>query len=115
MPLEDYFDFLAPDDIRLKGHRIGIETILFDYLDGLTPEEIVLRYRTLSLKEVYTTIAFYWHNQSEIDAYLQAAEEHAARMRREQELNPPPVVKRLRELAEARRAASLGEYSPVSA
>ena len=26
MQLEDYFDFLAPDDIRIKGHRIGIET-----------------------------------------------------------------------------------------
>jgi len=33
MKLEDYFDFLAPNDIRLKGHRIGIETILFDYLE----------------------------------------------------------------------------------
>jgi hypothetical protein len=28
MQLEDYFDFLAPDDIRLKGTRVGIETIL---------------------------------------------------------------------------------------
>jgi hypothetical protein len=23
MQLEDYFDFLSPDDIRIKGHRIG--------------------------------------------------------------------------------------------
>ena len=28
MHLEDYFNFLAPNDIRLRGHRIGIETIL---------------------------------------------------------------------------------------
>jgi len=26
--LRDYFDFLAPDDIRLKGHRIGIDDAL---------------------------------------------------------------------------------------
>ncbi len=32
MRLEDYFDVLAPNDIRLRGHRIGIETILSDYL-----------------------------------------------------------------------------------
>jgi hypothetical protein len=32
MQLEDYFNFLAPDDTRLKGTRIGIETILFDPL-----------------------------------------------------------------------------------
>ncbi|OGO42018.1 MAG: hypothetical protein A2Z04_00390 [Chloroflexi bacterium RBG_16_57_9] len=107
MQLEDYFDFLAPNDIRLKGHRIGIETILFDYLDGLMPEELVFRYPTLSLEEVYATITYYWRNQNEIDAYLHAAEEHEARMRHEQELNPPPVVKRLRELAKARRAVTL--------
>jgi hypothetical protein len=28
MLLEDYFDFLRPDDIRVKGTRVGIETIL---------------------------------------------------------------------------------------
>lgn len=28
MQLEDYFDFQRPDDIRLKGTRVGIETIL---------------------------------------------------------------------------------------
>jgi len=27
MELESYFDFLREDDIRLKGTRIGIETI----------------------------------------------------------------------------------------
>jgi hypothetical protein len=26
MELNQYFDFLAADDIRIKGHRIGIET-----------------------------------------------------------------------------------------
>jgi hypothetical protein len=32
MILEDYFDFLAPNDIRVKGTRVGIETILSDYV-----------------------------------------------------------------------------------
>ncbi len=31
MQLEDYFDFLAPNDIRIKGHRIGIETVVYEY------------------------------------------------------------------------------------
>ncbi len=56
MQLEDYFDFLAPNDIRVKGTRVGIETILWDYLDlGLFPEQIAARYRTLSLEQVYAT------------------------------------------------------------
>lgn len=32
MQLEDYFDFLAPNDIRIKGHRIGIEDVLYEYI-----------------------------------------------------------------------------------
>lgn len=38
--LENYFDFLSKDDIRLKGSRIGIETILGHYLAGVSPELI---------------------------------------------------------------------------
>jgi uncharacterized protein (DUF433 family) len=102
MNMEDYFDYRSANDIRLKGHRIGIETILFDYLDGLTPEEIALRYPTLSLEEVYVTIAYYWRNQGELDAYLREVEAHEARMIQEQELNPSPAVKRLHQLIQAR-------------
>lgn len=115
MQLEDYFDFQAPNDIRLKGHRIGIETILFHYLDGMTAEEIALRYPTLSMEQVYATITYYWRNQAQVDAYLQAAEEHETRMRREQELNPPPAVKRLREVMQARYTASRTESNLASA
>ena len=44
MQLEDYFDFLAPDDIRIKGHRIGIEFVLYEYIyHGQTPEELARR------------------------------------------------------------------------
>ncbi len=32
MRLEDYFDFLGPDDIRLKGSRVGIESVLYEYI-----------------------------------------------------------------------------------
>ena len=50
MLLENYFDFLADDDIRIKGHRIGIETILYEYLfRALTAEEIANIYTSLTL------------------------------------------------------------------
>ena len=32
MQLEDYFIFLATNNIRLKDTRIGIETVLYDYI-----------------------------------------------------------------------------------
>ena len=71
MKLEDYFDFLAPNDIRVKGTRVGIETILSDYLDlGLFPEQIAARYRTLSLEQVYATLTYYWRNREQVEGYL---------------------------------------------
>lgn len=39
MQLEEYFNFLTPNDIRLNGTRIGIETILYEYIyRDRTPE-----------------------------------------------------------------------------
>ena len=59
MQLEDYFDFQAPLDIRVKGTRVGIETILWDYLElGLFAEQIATRYPTLSLEQVYATLTY---------------------------------------------------------
>ena len=105
--LEDYFDILAPNDIRLKGHRIGIEIILFDYLwQGLSAEEIALRYPTLSLEQIHATLAYYWRYQSEMDAYLRAAAEHEERMIHEQERRPSPAAKRLYQIIQQRYSAA---------
>ena len=51
MELESYFDFLSPEEIRIKGTRIGIETVLEDYLEGASPEEIRVRYHPLTLSK----------------------------------------------------------------
>jgi uncharacterized protein (DUF433 family) len=103
MQLEDYFTFLDPNDIRIKGTRVGIETILSDYLDlGLFPEAIALRYPTVSLESVYATITYYWHNKDRIDAYLKDWNEYGERMRYEQELNPSPAYQRLRAMIRER-------------
>ena len=56
MELKSYFDFQSPEDIRIKGTRIGIEIVLDDYLEGASPEEIAARYRYLTLDQVYATI-----------------------------------------------------------
>lgn len=112
MKLEEYFDFLSAHDIRLKGHRIGIETILLDYLElGLFPEDIVLRYPGLTLEQVYATITYYYRNQAKIDAYLREHKEYTERAYREQELNPSPAAKRLRELISRRQEIGYADLS----
>ncbi|MEQ9486124.1 MAG: hypothetical protein RIG27_28120 [Coleofasciculus sp. F4-SAH-05] len=49
MKIEDYFDFLTANDIRIKGSRIGIETILHEYMyRRQTPEAIAQIYPHLT-------------------------------------------------------------------
>lgn len=101
--LDSYFEILAPLDIRVKGTRVGIETILADYLElGLSAEEVAGRYPTLTLEQVYATLTYYWRHRARVDAYLYAVREEIARQRREQELHPSPGILRLRELARQR-------------
>ncbi len=124
MQLEDYFNFLAPNDIRIKGSRIGIETVLYDYIHrGMTPEEIDARYWSITLEQVYATILYYLHNKEAVGQYLADWIEFGRRMREEQEKNPDPVILRLRALREKygkdtarilaqQRAAAFAEPSP---
>lgn len=107
MNLEDYFDFLAPDDIRISGTRIGIESILYQYIHrAQSPEDIATQFHTVSLEQVYATILYYLHNRDQVDHYLADWLEFARHARTEQERNPPPVVQRLRQLKAAQQPAS---------
>ncbi len=99
--LEDYFEFLSDDDIRIKGHRIGIDDVIDYYLQGYSPEQILAELPSLNLEKIHATITYYLHNRAEVDAYM--ARLAAWRSQRYQESlarEPAPVVKRLR----ARRA-----------
>ncbi len=97
MQLEDYFDFLADDDIRLRHTRGGIETILYEYIHrDQTPEVIQQRFPSLTLEQIYATILYYLHNREQVSAYLADWLEWGQRMREEQHRNPPPFVTRLR-------------------
>ncbi|MEA5477511.1 DUF433 domain-containing protein [Pseudanabaena galeata UHCC 0370] len=70
MLLEDYFDFLSPDDIRIKGHRIGIQDVIKYYLSGYSPEEILEELPSLNLEKIYAVITYYWRNRAQVDEYM---------------------------------------------
>jgi uncharacterized protein (DUF433 family) len=98
MSREEYFDYLSPEDIRIKGTRVGIETVVYAFQDGLSPEEIVQEYPSLNLEQVYATIAYYLRHKSEVDNYIARLEKWAEERQREREIDVPPVVQRLRTL-----------------
>jgi len=109
--MESYFDFLGPDDIRIKGTRVGIETVLDDYLGGASPEEIAARYRTLTLEQTYATITYYLYKQEEIDKYLERWRAYTEAAWQEQQRNPPQFVRELRERIQRKREMLLAERS----
>ncbi|ELR96497.1 hypothetical protein GLO73106DRAFT_00002910 [Gloeocapsa sp. PCC 73106] len=99
MQLEEYFNVLAPDDIRLKGTRIGIESILYEYIyRARTAEEIAKIYPSLSLEQVYATILYYLHDREAVGQYLTDWIEFGERMRAEQRENPSPARLRFKQL-----------------
>jgi uncharacterized protein (DUF433 family) len=83
--------------VRVGDTRVSLDTVIMAFNQGCGAEEIVLKFPTLELRDVYAVIAYYhWHRQ-EIDAYLaerrQAADELRGRI--EQELPPNGVRERL--------------------
>lgn len=107
MQLEDYFDVLDEHDIRLKGTRIGIETILYDFVHrSQSPESIAQKYSTLTLEQVYATITYYLHNKETMKKYLAEWIEHGRQMREKQAQNPTPVMLRLRRIKAEREATT---------
>ena len=106
-PLEDNFMFLAENDIRLKGTRVGIETILYEYIhNSKMPVVIADYYYTLTLEQVYATILYYLQNQEKVGTYLEDYLKYCQTAREEYEKDPPPGAVRLRGLIAEKEATS---------
>ncbi len=56
--------------VRVGKSRVLLELVIRAFQDGATPEAIVLRYPTLGLPDVYSTIAYYLNHPSEVERYI---------------------------------------------
>ena len=99
MQLEGYFVFLAPDDIRLRGTRIGIEHILYEYIhNAKSPEEIIQVFHTVKLVQVYATILYYLENRETVEQYVADWLDYTLKAEAEHDQHPPMLVGQLRQL-----------------
>jgi uncharacterized protein (DUF433 family) len=109
MQLESYFDFISKDDIRIKDTRIGIESVLYEYIHrSQSSEAIGDRFPSLSLAQIYATILYYLHNREAVDTYMADWLADGEQQRTLQDREPPPVVSRLSGLKIARLASPAG-------
>ena len=113
-PFESNFEFLSDDDIRIKGTRIGIESILYESLHlSQTPEEIIQHFHTLTLELVYATILYYLQNPVKVGDYLANNVKYSQMLQEEYEKNPPPGVVRLRQLKAEKQTKSGDSHTNI--
>ena len=96
--LADYFTGLGTDDIRLVGHRIGIDDVLLYHQQGLAAHAIQHHLPSLSLEQIYATLTYYYAHQTEIDAYLARLAAWRERRQQEYDQHVAPILERLRRL-----------------
>jgi len=99
MQLEDYFVFLAPDDIRIRGTRIGIEHVLYEYIhNAKSPEEVAQTFQTVTLAQVYATVLYYLENRETVGQYIADWLDYTLKSEAEHDQHPPAIAERLRQL-----------------
>jgi len=83
--------------IRVGKTRATLGTVIAAFSEGATAEEIVQRYPSLNLADVYHVIGYYLRRPSEVEAYLQQrkAQSDAVRKQNESRFDPQGVRDRL--------------------
>jgi uncharacterized protein (DUF433 family) len=60
MTFEEYLDLDDPDGIRLKGHRIWLNDLLYEVVFNYrSAEELSIRFPTLMMDEVYAALLYF--------------------------------------------------------
>ena len=102
MQLEDYFEFVSADEIRLRGSRIGIEAILSEYQEGALPEEIALNYPPITLEQVYAAITYFLSHRPDMEEYLDRWTARGEQALSQQDETYSAVMHRLAQTRESR-------------
>jgi len=91
----------ADDDgvLRVGGTRVRLETIVNAFKSGNAAEEILLKYPSLNLTDIYAVITYYLWSREEVEAYLEERYRVEEAVRRENETRFPPAGVRERLLS----------------
>lgn len=68
--------------VRVGNTRVTLDTVIAVFKQGTTAEEIVYRYPSLRLADVYATIGFYLNHHQEVETYLQQRQQQAQEIRK---------------------------------
>lgn len=74
--------------IRIKGSRVSLDSIVHHFKLGATAEQIVQSFPSLSLGDVYSSIAYYLTHRQEVETYLEEQKAAADHLQEQLESNP---------------------------
>lgn len=98
---------MDPDGVlRVGGTRVRLDSVISAFHSGSDPEEILLKFPSLNLTDIYAVITYYLWHRSEVDRYLLGQQASADRVRAENESRFPREG--VRERLMARRPAAGG-------
>ena len=85
--------------LRVGGTRVRLETVVGAFNQGCAAEEILLKYPSLKLTDIYAVITYYLWHRADVDAYIDERGRRADQIRHENEARFPPQGVRERLLA----------------
>lgn len=69
--------------VGVGNTRVTLDTVVLTFKEGATAEEIVYKYPSLNLADVYAVISYYLQHQPEVEAYLAQRQQIADEVRRQ--------------------------------
>jgi len=85
--------------LRVGGTRVRLETIINAFKSGSAAEEILLKYPSLNLTDIYAVITYYLWSREDVEVYLEERHHVEEAVRRENEVCFPQAGLRERLLA----------------
>jgi uncharacterized protein (DUF433 family) len=85
--------------VRVGRTRVSLDTVIGAFHHASSPEQIVLKFPTLELTDVYAVITYYLWHQADVEAYLKRRRQEAEGIQRQVEVEFPPQGIRERLLA----------------
>jgi uncharacterized protein (DUF433 family) len=100
---EDYFEFFPNGAMRLKGHRIGIEHVLYEHQNGMNMEQLLERFPTLNQEKIQACLDYYAEHKEELEATFKQLDEEFEKFMEEQERKPQNIALKKKLLAAKER------------
>ncbi|MCP4664996.1 MAG: DUF433 domain-containing protein [Deltaproteobacteria bacterium] len=83
--------------LRVGGTRVRLDTVIGAFKNGSAPEEIMMKYPSLDLTDIYAVITYYLWHRNAVDTYLEERERlvQDVRLENETRFSPKGVRERL--------------------